>query len=275
MVSLDQAEQFMWLNARLLDRLRFQFHFRAGDPMRVVAALRAYQNADGGFGHALEPDLRGPESQPVPVDVALFILDEAGAVGGDLLPAVLGYLQSITRPDGGVPFVLPTVRDKPRAPWWQTEEDPPGALNPTAAILSPLHRNRVVHPWVRTATEFCWARIDRMSDTTPHEARALVRFLEDVPDRRRAEAAWDRLGPLVLEKAGLPPLDLAPAPRSLARPMFSAETIARELDRLEARQEPDGGWDFDFESWTPITRPEWRGWVTVESLVVLRDNGRL
>jgi hypothetical protein len=274
-VSLDQAEQFMWLNARLLDRLRFQFHFRAGDPMRVVAALRPYQNADGGFGNALEPDLRGPESQPVPIDAALFILDEVGAVDGDLLPAVLAYLQSITRPDGGVPFVLPTARDKPRAPWWQTEEDPPGALNPTAAILSPLHRNQIVHTWVRTATEFCWFHIDRMSDTSPYEARAVARFLEDVPDRPRAEAAWDRTGPLIREKADLPPLDLAPTPRSLARSMFSAETIAHELDLLEARQKPDGGWDFDFESWTPITRPEWRGWITVESLVVLRDNGRL
>jgi hypothetical protein len=273
MTALDQAERFLWLNARLLDRLRFEFHFRGGDPRRVVDALRPYQNADGGFGHALEPDLRGPESQPVPVDVALFVLDEVGAVDGDLLPATLGYLESITRPDGAVPFVLPTALDKPRAPWWQTADDPPGALNPTAAILGPLHKHRIEHAWVRRATDFCWSRIDRMTDTSEYEIRAVLKFLEHVPDRSRAEAAWQRISPLVRAQVKMPPLDLAPTPQSLARSLFPADTVARELHALAARQKPDGGWDFDFESWTPITRPEWRGWVTIESLLRLRDNG--
>ena len=36
MVSVDAAEQFLWLNARLLERLRFDHLFRAGDLRRVV-----------------------------------------------------------------------------------------------------------------------------------------------------------------------------------------------------------------------------------------------
>jgi hypothetical protein len=71
------------------------------------------------------------------------------------------------------------------------------------------------------------------------------------------------------------PLDFAPRPGSLARSIFPADLIGRHLDALESKQKPDGGWDFTFESWTPITRPEWRGWVTVEALTTLRDNGRL
>mgnify|MGYP000993775637 CR=1 FL=1 len=35
------------------------------------------------------------------------------------------------------------------------------------------------------------------------------------------------------------------------------------------------GWGFGWEAWTPVTVPEWRGWVTIESLTTLRDNGRL
>jgi hypothetical protein len=42
----------------------------------VLAALAAYQNPDGGLGNALEPDLRGPASQPEPVEVAFRVLDE-------------------------------------------------------------------------------------------------------------------------------------------------------------------------------------------------------
>jgi hypothetical protein len=43
----------------------------------VVDALRGYRNPDGGFGHALEPDLRCPGSQPAPTLYALEMLGEA------------------------------------------------------------------------------------------------------------------------------------------------------------------------------------------------------
>src|SRR5690242_20846862 len=61
----ERAEEFIWHNARLLERRLFDFHFRSGSSQAVLSALRAYQNEDGGFGNALEPDIRCPESQPV------------------------------------------------------------------------------------------------------------------------------------------------------------------------------------------------------------------
>ena len=74
-----RAETFIWSNARLLERRLFAYHFRGGSRYAVLAALRAYQNDDGGFGQALEPDIRCPDSQPVPVQHALEILDAVGA----------------------------------------------------------------------------------------------------------------------------------------------------------------------------------------------------
>ena len=71
--ELEQARQFILGNARLLDRKRFAFRFEGGSAKDVVAALRPYQNVDGGFGHALEPDLRCAASQPVPTELALEI----------------------------------------------------------------------------------------------------------------------------------------------------------------------------------------------------------
>jgi hypothetical protein len=73
LISIDKAERFMWLNARLLDRLRFEYHFRDGSAARVVAAIRPYQNPDGGFGNAIEPDARGPASQPTARAVIEFL----------------------------------------------------------------------------------------------------------------------------------------------------------------------------------------------------------
>ena len=47
------AADFIWRNARLLDRLRFAYHFLDGTQTAVLNSLRCYQNQDGGFGHAI------------------------------------------------------------------------------------------------------------------------------------------------------------------------------------------------------------------------------
>ena len=77
--DLSKATDFLWRTARLLERRRFAYLFLDGEQQAVLEALRPYQNPDGGFGNGLEPDVRGPVSQPVPTWTALCILDEAGA----------------------------------------------------------------------------------------------------------------------------------------------------------------------------------------------------
>jgi hypothetical protein len=283
---LDRAEQFLWVNARLLDRLRFEYLFRGGSRERALAALRPYQNDDGGFGNAFEPDLRGPISQPEPVDVAVQMLDELDAMDDPMVGRLLGYLESITRPDGGVPFVLPSVRPYPRGPWWQTDDDPPGRLLPTAAIVGHLHRHGVKHPWVDRATDFCWARIEALTQTNPYEARAILPFLDHVPDTDRAEAAFDLVRPLILDGDLVEfdprakgevhmPLDFAPTPQTLGRRLFSDAVIDEHLDALVAAQSDGGGWRFNWPVWTPVTEYEWGGWVTVRALKILRAYGRV
>ena len=76
---LERAEQFLWISARVLERVRFEQQFRAGPREPVLSALAAYQNRDGGFGQALEPDFRGPVSQPLAGLSALAVYDELSA----------------------------------------------------------------------------------------------------------------------------------------------------------------------------------------------------
>jgi len=52
--TYTRARAFIYRNARSLDIARFQYHFENGSREAVLAALAAYQNGDGGFGHALE-----------------------------------------------------------------------------------------------------------------------------------------------------------------------------------------------------------------------------
>ena len=61
---LVKARNFILIHARLLERRLFQVHFEGESSDCIGQIVRAYQNSDGGLGHALEPDIRCPESQP-------------------------------------------------------------------------------------------------------------------------------------------------------------------------------------------------------------------
>jgi hypothetical protein len=267
--------------ARLLERRRFASLFLDGERLAVLEALRPYQNPDGGFGNGLEPDVRAPVSQPVPTWTALCILDEAEAFDDPMVTRVCDYLLSITTAEGGVPFVLPSVRDYPRAPWWETGDQPPASLNPTAAIAALLHKHRVEHPWLTAATEYCWRTLDTLDQTNAYEMRAVLPFLDFVSDQKLAEKVFARVGPKILEQklvALTPttqedthtPLNFAPRPQSLARRLFSDEVIGAHLSALASAQQEDGGWQFNWLVWNPVADLEWRGIVTIEALVTLR-----
>ncbi|GAA3114681.1 hypothetical protein GCM10010466_02140 [Planomonospora alba] len=280
--ALAAARRYLLLNARLIDRLRCESLLDGAPPDRVLAVLRGYQNADGGFGHALEPDLRGPDSQPEPVEVAFWILDELDAFDDPMVIRACDHLLTVTTPDGGVPFVLPSVRTSPRAPWWETPDEPPGSLIPTASIAALLHKHRVDHPWLAPATEFTWAAIGKEDKPTPYTARAIVHFLEHAPDRDRALGEFARLREAILATVALDPdtpgevhfpLDFAPEPITL--PLFGEEVLERHLDALIDQQGEDGGWRPNFPMWTPVVAHEWGGFTTVARLRTLKAYGRL
>jgi len=296
--AIEAAETFIWLNARILDRHRYTYLFKGGDPEAVVAALRPYQNADGGFGNALEPDDRGQASQPTHGATALEILDEVGQFQLPMATRTLDYLASVATPEGGVPVALPSIRLAPRAPWWDVgENDPPASLLPTAAIVGLMHRHGIQDAWLAAATDFCWRGIMSLSVTHPYEVEYCVKFLDNAPDRSLAGREAERLGQLmrtqrlVLLDPDTPdqppvspgyapgeyhsPLDYAPSPASLARRWFSNGEIERNLDLLERAQGADGGWSFNWRAWNPATTIEWRGLVTIRALATLRAYGRL
>ena len=285
--DLAKATDFMWHTARLLDRHRFSYQFLKGEAQAVLAALRPYQNPDGGFGNALEPDLRGPVSLPMPTWVALGILDEINAFTEPMVQQICDYLLTITTTEGGVPFVLTEAIAYPHAPWWETDEQPPASLNPTAAIAALLHKHQVRHPWLDRATEYCWRQIAAIETTSPYEMRAVLPFLDFAPDRAQAEQAFARVGQKILEQKLVAidpvrmtetdthsPLNFAPRPSSLARQLFADNVIEAHLDHLAAAQAEDGGWPINWPSWTPAAGLEWRGWMTIDALMTLRAYNR-
>ncbi|WP_455358896.1 hypothetical protein [Streptomyces sp. SYSU K21746] len=293
---LARAEQFIWLTARVLEQRRFAYHFLGGGADAVETALDAYLVDDGGYGHGLEPDLRGPVSQPLHTAHALRVLDSIGRCGGQRVERVCRYLTSVSTPDGALPALHPSLRGYPSAPFIPVVDDPPSELLATGPVVGLLHRNQVWHAWLFRATDFCWAAVESLEKSHPYEIQAAVAFLDGVPDRSRARAAADRLGRLVREqglavldpgrRAEYPvppgyapgehhfPYDFARRPESLARGWFTDEEMARSLDFLASGQREDGGWPISWREWAAGPALEARPMVTIEALLTLRAHGR-
>lgn len=293
-----KAEQFLWVSARVLERVRFDHLFHGGPREPVLAGLRAYQNPDGGFGQAIEPDFRGPVSQPLGVDFAFKVLEEIELPDPGMIQSAMGFVTKVSAADGGLPNVLANVADYPRAPWWAAPEQVTGCLLPTAGVAGSLLRWKIQHPWLEGAIAYSWPAIDTLMERVKkakgrleriqaaYEARATIPFLDHVPDRARAEkvskalfAALESADMIAKEpdpaaEAALP-LEFAPHPNSIARRWFDDALIERHLDALIDAQASDGGWTVPWLIWTPITEPEWRGILTVERLKTLRAYGRL
>jgi len=295
MDAIDAAEQFLWRNARLLERVRFEHLFRGGPPDAVVEALLTYRRPDGGFGNALEPDFRGPISQPTTADSALRVLDEIGHLPAEAVEPLCDWLLTVSTDEGGVPMVLSSAAAYPRAPWWDPPEEQRASILPTSGLAGHLHRYGVDHPWLHPATEFTWRSLADVPRRVAagewlvqlaYDVRCAMVFLDSVPDRARAEAVAAELGPVLLasgvvaldpaaEGEVAKPLDFAASPGSVARSWFDDATIEAHLDAVAAGQAEDGGWTVTWEAWVPVAGLEWRGWQTVERLKTLRAYGRL
>jgi hypothetical protein len=285
--NLDAATEFIHSSARLLERHRFAHLFQGADAEPVLRALRAYRNPDGGFGHALEPDVRDPASQPIPTQSALEILHETGAHDDPMIAPAAEFLAGIARPDGGIPFALPSALEHPHAPHIRGAADASSIIQ-TSANAAALYTLGVDHPWLDRASEFCFdqiARLDPANDPgVGYSVRFSIWFLDAVPDGERAESALDSLAGLqssgMIHEPGATgdiqtPLDISPWPGSRSRRLFDADLIERHLDALAGAQQDDGGWTFGWEAWNPAGAHEWRGIMTVHALKVLRANGRL
>jgi hypothetical protein len=282
----------MATHARILDRRRFELHDGQGDAAAALAALDGYRNRDGGYGWGLEPDLRSPESQPGAASHAFEVFEEIAPTTAPQAAALCDWLESITRPDGGLPFAQPLSMSAGSAPWWSTADLSVSSLQLTAVTTAAAHRvathDPVVaaHPWLERATDFCLSAIEALD--RPPFAYVLafsVRLLDALHDTRPEEAGrlLDHLGTFVPEDGNLRvtggtenemlhPLDLAPYPDRPARQLFSEKALSADVDRLAGLQQADGGWIVDYLTISPAGSLDWRGHATVRAIDILGRN---
>src|ERR1700722_7198777 len=200
-VDVNAAEQFMLANARFLDRHRVAVLLHDAPVLPVLDALSAYRNPDGGFGHALEPDVRAPQSEPTATLHALEVLDGIGALDDPTVASAGVWIGRIADPDGGVPFVPPTAAANPHAPWMVPAD---GGSHLTFAIAALLWKARSSEPWLRNATEWCWAKLQRPDELSAYFVKFSLDFLDHVPDHSRASTAIEDLRPRIDSNGSIP-----------------------------------------------------------------------
>jgi len=287
-VDLDGALRFLTTHARLLERRRLHHLLGSCTTEDVLVALDAFGNPDGGYGWALEPDLRSVTSQPVAAMHALEVLAEIRDTS-DRAPRLLDWLTGHTFPDGGVPFALAYPDTTGSAPHWAGADPATSSLMMTAQLaaqahrLAPHHAGVAAHPWLAGATAYCLDVIERRTEP-PHaiELMFLLRFLDAVaphtPPARpligRLAAHVNHDGPTPVaggaEGEVLHPLDFTPHPASYVRGAFGAEAIEADRARLAGQQRPDGGWEVTYPTYSPAAALEWRGYATVQAVSALR-----
>jgi len=290
--QFSKARDFILTNARMIERRLFDFYFGSGNNEGVYYAVYAYRNADGGFGHGMEPDTASPESQPLFSIMALETLDEVGYLTKALiLKDFMPYFERITTDKGGIPWMLRPTSEYPCADHFKTVEEW-AALSTTAPLVGILEKYHIDIPWIKAAEEFVWSEFERIHNKHVFCFLCVPRwltFLQYTKSRSKAEQQLHNLKQYILEDGVLckdksddgwglyekpHSLNYTSAPNDTLHSLFTPEMINSDLDELIRRQKADGRWD----TWYGLSdgmNLEWAGIQTLWTLKVLKSYGRL
>lgn len=297
--SFEKAEKWMYNYARPLEKALFGFHFENGDTEFVLQELKTFQNADGGFGNALEPDLRTSSSSVLGTSLAFQILRTIKANNGDdLIKSEIEFL--LKNYDEKIQSwrIIPSeAEDSPHAPWWNQKERENHFtgfnLNPTAEILGYLYdyENLVENRLIDDLTLKVLDETSQLTKIEMHDFLCCRRLLESSNlDQTHKHKLQSVLGHLVdscvlkdsseWDGYGLRPVQIADSPNS---PFISQlqSVVEKNLDyeikkqNIDGVWEPTWSWGDNYLSEWEVAKKEWTGIVTLDKLVLLDKFGRL
>lgn len=302
--AYEKARTFIYRNARPLDLARWRYHFENGSREDVLTALAAYQNEDGGFGHALEDDCWNPNSSPIQTWSATKYLREIDFLEKEH-PVVTGIINFLS---SGLYFnghfwcnSIPSNNDFPHASWWAADENymTENNYNPTASLAGfCLLCADPASPFRPIALRVAQEAVDAyMADGEP-EMHRLSCYLELAADLKRANRCdivdysafaaklkhdvnitIDRHPEIWNTEYVCKPSRFIDGPNSPFYP--GNETLVQcECELIERTQLDDGSWAITWE-WDSypeeyaISANWWKSNFILENLLFLRGMGKL
>lgn len=285
-MNFEKAKTFIWKHGRLLERRVFEYFFFRGSSEGIVTALKAYQNDDGGFGNALEPDLRAPDSHPLYMEFALSLLHDCGIKNSDLFYKSCDFVSKHADLQKGIPTIFASSQQYPRAGHWDHPLSTEPSFDRLTGLVGLLKWQGIDHAWLDLAAEACLNYISTNKYEDAHTILTSFCLLESLPQtptiirlfdklsNELASANFLRMDPLS-QNYGLSPLEFAPSPEAYCKRIFSEDTINQHLDVLVSQQEEDGGWNINWDPPGETARLEWRAIVTLKNLKILKEYNRL
>ena len=273
---LERARQFVQQYGREIDQARFALHFDGGTIEAFMDALGAYQNPDGGFGHALEVDIEAPGSQPFATEIALDYCLKAEIPGDHaMIQKAVNYLEETQDEDGCWRFT-PDIYTHPLAPWFQGWTWP--NLNPSCTLAGILREyglgSAVLH--LRVARLFeQWQNLSDVVEGEFYAMRAYAMYFlpeGELPNREffLSGLLWwlihRHLSNEIADNGHW--FEFIRSPHTYVGQRLPTRILMDRLDRLVAEQRPDGGWPTPYD-------PSWRSPVTINNLLVLQAFERL
>ncbi|HEU4322337.1 MAG TPA: hypothetical protein VFS21_04225 [Roseiflexaceae bacterium] len=290
-----KAVDYIKAHARPLEQALYAYHFESGPLEAVLGELAQFQNPDGGFGRALEPDTRLDESSVLATTVAFQHFRELGVPAEHpLVQAGARYLLDSYDPEQHVwQIIPPNIDDAAHAPWWEYSGDPAKMrANPRAEILGYLYDYPQLFPAelreALTSEQLEYGASQH--EIEMHELLCYVRLVETkaLPAELRKRflafvrpAVEHTVGrdPAKWGEYGLTPLTVVSSPRSLFFPDF-ADLIPLNIARDAAAQSEEGFWQPPW-SWAFASEAGWqaaerdlRGVFTLSNLLAEKRFGQ-
>ncbi len=244
-----------------------------GSQDELIQELVAYQNPDGGFGQAFEPDIPSPLSQPFAARLAFRVIESASLpISLPMVKALESWLVN-AQDDDGCWRLPPGLAEHPLAPWFAGWTFP--SLNPALCLAGAMTRLGLGTVTTQQSVARLFDQLASTEEAESGEFYAVLPYAEYVPwvpevndgpyldalvggiARRASSGGYEDPGHF-FEHAG-------PANGPVAD-RLNKDVIREQLRRLAEEQEADGSWP------TPYAH-HWKSWSTATAVITLRDYG--
>lgn len=296
---------YLLRQGRPIDIVRYRFHQGETSGRHVLQYLNAYQNPDGGYAHALEPDTRTSQSSPLQTWAATRILRKVieSPVTESQVKLLFDYLRDTPEfVDGRWRASIAAFNDAPHAPWWHYDEAKEAAAwgyNPTAELAGFILRFKpATSSLYSLAEDVVCQMIPRITapdyHLTGHELSNVTTMYKDLLIAGRLDLLPENFGEFLKDKVHLalskdaadyrageygniPPLYIM----GKDSPYYEANQAVAEdyADFLEETLTEGGYWN---PNWTwgnqelpPEVLADWRSDLTVENLLYLKGLGHI
>ena len=296
--NFDKAVRFIREYGRELETALLEHEFFGGPSEAVLSALAGFQNSDGGFGRALEPDFRAGASSVLCTTYAFDIMTELNVPADNgLIRSAADYLTRCMDEQNLIWRFIPEMEENyPRAPWWSQlhlEKTFNGFIeNPRVKICSYMYR----YPQLfgsSTAARLLGDILDYLPRRPDNASIGeLLCYLElakapGLPDDA-AKALDGKLRRMITASVGtdeaswgeysLRPVDIVRSPDSAYMPLLK-DSLDRNLTYEAESQQDDGrwlptwNWAGEYPDAWAQAGTEWSGVITLEKLKLFRAFG--